>query len=236
MKLCNNCQRELQDHQQICPYCGEEQEPVQVRYRRAERHEEFEEPVYDVASDKARQLVGGAVGGAGAVLSGYFGYMLDKWSGKNVRETSSVLCLLTLVLFSLFTGLLANIVARGTFLSFLQNFFIILLFVIVTALVGFLISKLLGHDRIGIFDFFYEFCNYLILPMLIALIGVVVGVLKAHNVAQIILFIVLFFVFSALITQLTKSHELDQPNHYPSLLIASLVFAGLLLFLTKLLF
>lgn len=231
MKLCNNCQRELQDHQQVCPYCGETQDVV-VRYRRTPAPRD-EEPIYeDVVPERARALVGGA----GVAFSGYFGYIRDKWSGKNVRETSPMLSLLTLVMYSLFTGLLANIAARGNFMSFMSNFFIILSFVILSALITFILAKLLGHGRDNVLDFLFDFGNYLILPMLLSLIGVVIGVLKAHNVAQIILFISLFFVFTAMAAKLTKERELNQPNHYPSLLIASLLFAGFILFLTRLLF
>ena len=229
MKLCNYCQRELDDRQQICPYCGEQQEPTPIRYQRNEYTEES-------YSEPKRARSGQALGGVGMSLLSYFGYIRSKWSGRNVVATSGALSWLTVLLYSLFTGLLVNIVARGNFVSFLKNSLLVFVFVLVSALFSFVISKLMERDRTGIFHYFFDFSNYLILPMLLSLIGIIVGVLKAHNVAQIILFASLFFVFTAMVAKLTKSLDLNEPNHYPGLLIMSAVFVGFFLVLTRLVF
>lgn len=229
MKLCNYCQRELQDHQQVCPYCGEQQEVAPIRYQRTEYKEEsYTEP----PSARAGQLASGI----GMSILGYFSYLQNKWSGRNVFATSGGFSWLTIALYSLFTGLLANVIARGGFVGFLKNSLIVLLFVLLSALLSFVISKLLEKDRSFILDYIYDFGNYLILPMLLSLIGVIVGLVKAHNVAQIILFTTLFFVFTAMIAKLTKSVELNEPNHYPGLLILSAIFVGFFLILTRIVF
>lgn len=229
MKLCSYCQRELEDHQQICPYCGEQQEVAPIRYQRTEYTEEsYSEP----RSARASQVASGI----GLSFLGYFSYLQNKWSGRNVMATSAAFSWLTIVLYSLFTGLLANIISRGDFLSFLKNSLIVLVFLVLSALISFVISKLLERDRSFILDYLYEFANFFILPMLLSLIGVIVGLVKAHNVAQIILFTSLFFVFTAMITKLTKSYDLNEPNHYPGLLILSTLFVGFFLILTRLVF
>ena len=99
MKLCNYCQRELDDRQQICPYCGEQQEPTPIRYQRNEYTEES-------YSEPKRVRTGQALGGVGMSLLSYFGYIRSKWSGRNVVATSGALSWLTVLLYSLFTGLL----------------------------------------------------------------------------------------------------------------------------------
>lgn len=229
MKLCKYCQRELDDRQQICPYCGEQQDPAPVRYERTEyREESYSEP----KTVRAQQMAGSI----GMGFLGYFGYMRNKWSGRNIQETSGSLSWLTVALYSLFTGLLANIIARGNFLSLIKNMAMVFVFLLISGLLSFLISKLLEREQSAVFDYFYDFTNYLILPMLLSLVGIVVGVLKAHNVAQIILFTSLFFVFTAMVGKLTKSYDLNDVNHFPGLLIVSTFFVGLFLFLTHLFF
>lgn len=229
MKRCNYCQRELDDHQQICPYCGEQQEVSPVRYERTEYKEEsYSEP----KTVRAAQMAGGLA----SLVLGYFGYARNKWSGRNVQATVGGFSWLTIILYSLLTGLLANIVARGDFVGFLKRVLILFVFVMLMGLLSFIISKLLERDPSDVFEYIFDFSNYLILPMLLSLIGIVVGILKAHNVAQIILFSVIFFLFSGMIAKLTKSLELNEPNHYPGLLILSTLFIGFFLVLTRLVF
>ena len=229
MKRCNYCQRELDDHQQICPYCGEQQEVATVRYQRTEYKEEsYSEP----KTVRAAQMAGSFA----SLLLGYFGYARNKWAGRNVQATVAGFSWLTIILYSVLTGLLANIVARDDFIGFIKRSLILFVFVMLMGLLSFIIAKLMERDPSDVFDYLYDFGNYLVLPMLLSLIGIVVGILKAHNVAQIILFTVIFFVFSALIAKLTKSHELNEPNHYPGLLILSTLFIGFFLVLTRLVF
>lgn len=233
MKHCIYCQRELDDRQQVCPYCGEQQEPLSQHYHRPEEPvEEAQIERLNPSSDRTRAVISGI----GMGVLGYFDYLRSKWSGRNVMATSAIMSLVTLFLYSFFTSLLANIVARGNFLSFLQYLLIIAVFALLCGLVSFLSAKLIGKDTSGILEYYMEFFNFLSLPMVLSLIGVIVGLVKAHNVAQIILFTSLFLVFPGIVAKLTQRDESTSPSLYPALLIASTCFVGFLLVLTKLLF
>lgn len=221
MKLCVNCQRELQDRMHICPYCGEEQYPVTPVSRRS--YAQTNEA--DVSSDKAKAVAVSAVAG----LTGYFGYMREKWAGRSERVTEPMLSMLTMLLMSVFFGLGMNIMNRGNFVGFLRNTLVVLLFLILAGLVGFLLYRTLLKREQHILHFMYEYANYLILPMIVSLLGMLIALFKFVNVAWVMFFAVLFMVLAAVLAKLTRLDSDMQRSHFATLLILCVLLSGLIL-------
>lgn len=221
MKLCVNCQRELQDRMHICPYCGEEQYPVTPVSRRSytETNEASEN------TEKAKAVAVSAVAG----LAGYFGYMLEKWSGRTERATEPVFGALTALLMSVFFGLGMNIMNRGNFVTFLRNTLVVLVVLVLAGLIGYLLYRTLLRREQHILSFLSDYANYLILPMLVSLLGMLIALFKFVNVAWVMYFAVLFMVLAAVLAKLTRLDTDLQRNHFATLLILCVLLSGLIL-------
>lgn len=225
MKLCVNCQRELQDRMHICPYCGEEQDVVAPTTRRS--YTQTNEP--NDNAEKAKAVAASAVAG----LAGYFGYMREKWAGRSERANEPVLSILTMLLMSVFFGLGMNIMNRGNFLGFLRNTLVVLLFVVLAGLLGILLYRTLLKREQHILNFLFDYANYLILPMIVSLIGLLIALFKFVNVAWVLYFAVLFMVLAAVLAKLTRLDSDMQRNHFGTLLILSVLMSGLILVVVR---